>query len=113
MLPPYLDLLDKERLDDFASKKVYKISLRGAWRDYVDLFFLLKWKKYSINDLISLAEKKFQNEFNPKLFLEQLVYYKDIEITDTIFIKEKYTPVEIKSFLEEQTRLYLKTILSV
>lgn len=74
MLPPYLDLLDKEHFHKFASKKTHIISNgHGKWRDYINIFILLKWKKYTLNNLISLAEKKFQSEFNPKLFLDRQV----------------------------------------
>lgn len=105
----YISLAD---MDDLAANKTNAIGRRAAWRDYVDLFFFLKWKKYTLNNLISLAEKKFQSEFNQKLFLEQLIYFEDIEITDTKFIKEKYSPEEIKTFLDHQVRLYLQKILA-
>lgn len=95
-------------LDDLAGNKVYTIGRRGVWRDYVDLFFLLKWNIYSMKKLISLAEKKFSNEFNPKLFLQQLVYFKDLEIGNTIFIKEKYTNDQIKAFLSKKVDHYIK-----
>lgn len=104
----YLPLANK---DDLAANKAYTIGRRGAWRDYVDLFFLLKWKKYSIEKLTKLAEQKFQGEFNPKLFLEQLVYFKDLDITDTVFLKESYTSKEIQSFLSDQVDYYVKKVL--
>jgi len=49
-------------------------NLRGLvffiyWRDYVDLFFFLKWRFYSIEKIITLAKEKFGGEFNEKLFL--------------------------------------------
>ena len=94
-------------MDDLAANKVNTIGRRGAWRDYVDLFFLLKWKKYTINNLVTLGEKKFQSEFNSKLFLEQLVYFKDLEITDTKFIKEKYSVSQIQNFLSDEVDNYL------
>jgi len=87
--------------NDLAANKAYNVGRRGAWRDYIDLFFLLKWKYYSIDKLIKLAELKFSGEFNSKLFLEQLVYFKDLTIATTDFLKESYTDSEIKEFLEK------------
>ncbi len=105
---PYISLF---HMDDLAANKAYVIGRRPAWRDYVDLFILLKWNLYTINSLINLAEQKFAGEFNPKLFLQQLVYFDDVNVVDTIFLKETYTDEEIKVFLGEQVDAYLKNVL--
>ena len=98
-------------LDDLAANKAYTIGRRGKWRDYVDLFFLLKEKYYSLTEIINFSGKKFLGEFNDKLFLEQLTYFNDLKIVPIDFIKKKYEPDEIKSFFENQTRHYLQKIL--
>ena len=98
-------------LDDLAANKAYTIGRRGAWRDYVDLFILLRWELYDIFTLIKLATRKFTGEFNDKLFLEQLCYFKDVELVPTKFLKKNYTADEIKSFLEQQVESYVKKIL--
>lgn len=116
---PYLPLKQKIQtaslpifhLDDLAANKAYTIGRRGAWRDYVDLFFLLKRGLYDIPGIIDFAEKKFAGEFNPKLFLEQLTYFSDLQIVPIEFLKESYAPSEIQSFLESQVESYVKTIL--
>jgi len=99
-------------LDDLAANKTHTIGRRPAWRDYVDLFFLLKWKLYNIGKLVKLAEQKFIGEFHDKLFLQQLTYYSDLEIVPTVFLKETYKTEEIKTFLEQQVEAYLKKVLS-
>lgn len=99
------------QMDDLAANKAYTIGRRGVWRDYIDLFFLLKWKLYDLGTIISLAEKKFNGEFSDKLFLEQLSYFTDIEIVPTTFLKESYEPAEIKAFLERKVRKYVRKIL--
>jgi len=99
------------QLSDLAANKAYTLGRRPAWRDYVDLFFFLKWKLFTIDALIALAVKKFAGEFNPKLFLQQLVYFDDIKVVDTIFLKESYSPSEIKAFLEKSVKDYLKKVL--
>ena len=96
-------------LDDLAANKAFTIGRRRVWRDYVDIFFFLKRKKYSIKDLVKLAEKKFKGGFSEKLFLGQLTYFDDIKIIQTVFLKEKYTDLEIKSYLEKEVSSYVKS----
>lgn len=98
-------------VDDLAANKAYTIGRRGAWRDYVDLFFLMKWKLYTLEAIIELANTKFENEFSEKLFLEQLVYFEDIDIVTTNFLKESYSDSNIQSFLEHEVELYVKKVL--
>jgi len=99
------------QLDDLAANKTYTIGRRGAWRDYVDLYFLMKWGIYSIFDLIDLTSKKFIGEFHDKLFLEQLTYFDDVEIIPVNFLKESYSDEEIKAYLTNQVKKYLKKVL--
>ncbi len=105
----FISLFD---LDDLAANKAYTIGRRPAWRDYVDLFFLLKWNLYTIDTLINLANKKFPGEFNPKLFLEQLVYFDDLNVVSTEFLKESYDDGYIQSFLSQEVEKYLKRVLA-
>jgi len=100
-------------LTDLAANKAYTIGRRGAWRDYVDLFFLLKWHYFTLEEIITLAENKFAGEFHDKLFLEQLTYFDDIEILPTAFLKESYTDNQIKSYFSDEVAAYLKNILPV
>lgn len=95
-------------LDDLAANKAMTIGKRGTWRDYVDLFFLLRKKLYSIDTLIALAEQKFAGMFSEKLFLGQLVYFDDLDVVPIIFIKESYGEKEIKSFLEKKVEEYVQ-----
>lgn len=95
-------------LDDLVANKAYVIGRRGVWRDYVDLFFFLKWNLYSIEKISTLAKKKFTGEFNEKLFLEQLVYFDDLIVVPTTFIKESYEEKEIKFFLEKKVEDYVQ-----
>lgn len=98
-------------LDDLVANKAYTIGRRPAWRDYVDIFIVLKWKLYTLEDVIRLAEQKFAGEFNAKLLLPQLTYFDDIREAETQFLKNTYTSEEIKKFLANQVDTYLKTVL--
>jgi len=113
---PYLDRFDSERqsrLDNLVARKAFKICINGVWQDFVDLFIFLRWRLYTMDQIIRLSEKKFEGEFNAKLFLQQLVYFDDVKTTQTDFFKKSYTPEEIKSFLESEVANYLKKILPV
>lgn len=103
--------LSLSHLDDLAANKAYTLGRRPVWRDYVDLFFLLKGRLYDIPKMIVLSEKKFSGEFNSKLFLEQLVYFEDVKVVPITFLKEDYQEDQIKSFLEKQVEMYLRKIL--
>ena len=91
---------------DIAVDKAFTIGRRAVWRDYVDLFFILKQEHLDIFELTELAQSKFGSEFNPKLFLEQMVFFKDIQIVEISFVAEEYSPEEIQTFLEEQAGLF-------
>ena len=95
-------------VEDIVADKAYTVGRRAAWRDYVDLFFVLKQKIVDIFELVKLGEKKFGVEFNSKLFLEQLIYFEDIEVSKISFVKEEPSVLEIQHFLKQQVRLFRK-----
>lgn len=100
-------------LTDLATDKARTIGRRGAWRDYVDLFFFLKWKVYSLEQIIKEAEKRFKaGEFHDKLFLSQLTYYDDLEIVPVTFLQDKYSPGEIQKFLRDEVKKQMAAIIT-
>lgn len=91
---------------DIAADKAYTVGRRAVWRDYVDLFFILKQELVDIFEMVKLGEQKFGVEFNPKLFLEQLIYFEDIEISKISFVKEEPSILEIQHFLIKQVKRF-------
>jgi hypothetical protein len=79
--------------------------LRAAYRDYVDMFFLLK--KYKLADIILFCERKYPG-FEKSVYLKALLSFEDIELTPIRYIagKEKKSE-EIFSFIKKQTKVYL------
>ncbi len=71
-----------------GSMKAYALGRRAKWKDYVDLFFILK--KYSLSDLVKNTKNIFKNEFNEKFFREQLSYFKDIDYSEQIDYVQGY-----------------------
>ena len=98
-------------ISDIASDKAHTIGRRAVWRDYVDLFLLLKKRTVTMDKIIKLAKKKFSSEFNEALFLEQLSYFKDLDVVPIEFIDASYNSTEIKTFLEKEVEKYIKKVL--
>ncbi|MFZ1292540.1 MAG: nucleotidyl transferase AbiEii/AbiGii toxin family protein [Melioribacteraceae bacterium] len=85
-----------------AAMKALALGGRGKWKDYVDLYFLLKYH-FNLNDIITQAEKIFGASFNDKLFREQLAYFEDIDYSeDVIYRTRQVEKEEIIDFLIEK-----------
>lgn len=66
-----------------AAMKAFALGYRSKWKDYVDLYFILK-NYFSIKEISRKAEQIFGNEFNARIFREALVYFKDINYKESI-----------------------------
>ena len=80
------------------------LNFRGTFKDYVDLYFILKYKYSSLKEIKKIAEKKYKNEFNFRLFLEQLIYLEDIKEGKIEFLGEKVSKPEMQKFFEEEVQ---------
>ncbi len=100
-------------LRDLASNKAYTIGRRGVWRDYVDLFFLLKNAHLNLRDIVSEAERRFSGSFDAKLFLGQLVYFDDITDFSVEYLGELVSAEVIQNFFLEASRHLLDEDLNV
>lgn len=82
-----------------ASMKAFALGRRAKWKDYVDLYFILK-HHYSIREICREGEKNFTNQFSEKLFREQLAFHKDIDYSEPIVYMGNPLPEEeIREFL--------------
>lgn len=95
-------------LRDLASNKAYVIGRRGVWRDYIDIFFLLKGHIASLESIIQDAQTRFDGDFSSKLFLEQLSYTKDLEDFKIDFIGNAHSPDTIINYLNAEVKKYLE-----
>ena len=57
---------------EIAATKAYTIGRRGSFKDYVDLYFVLGGGYASLKEVIDLGERKFDDVFNSRLFLERM-----------------------------------------
>lgn len=83
-----------------ASMKAYALGRRAKWKDYVDMFFLLR-DHFSLDDISSNTEEIFGTMFNRKLFREQLSYFGDVDYSEKVeFLGENVvSDEEVKTFL--------------
>jgi len=66
-----------------AAMKAFALGRRSKWKDYVDLFFLLRGR-FSLSEISDRAETVFGEEFSAKLFRSQLAYHKDIDYAEEV-----------------------------
>lgn len=85
---------------DLSAMKAYALGRRSKWKDYADLYFILK-NNYSINQISARSKELYGDLFSEKLFRGQLGYFVGIDYSEQI----DYMPgfevpdEEIKSFL--------------
>jgi len=86
-------------LIDLAAMKAYALGGRGKWKDYVDLYFLLK-NHFEITQIEQRAQSIYREFFNQKLFREQLAYYDDIDYSEVVdFIGKEVPKEDVTEFL--------------
>jgi len=86
-------------LGDIASEKAYALGRREEWRDYVDLFALIKGGWVTLRQIMKDAKERFGEAFSARLFLNQLASGEDVPHEPIQWIKESFTPEEVCSFL--------------
>jgi len=85
-----------------AAMKAYALGGRNKWKDYVDLYYLLK-DHFSIDEISDKANEIFNGAFNAKLFRQQLSYFDDVNYEEKVFFLSGFevNDDEIRSFLTE------------
>ena len=66
-----------------AAMKAFAIGQRSKWKDYVDMYFILK-DHYSVQEISASGKKEFGDQFNEKLFRSQLAYFDDISYKEPV-----------------------------
>jgi len=82
-----------------AAMKAFALGRRAKWKDYVDLYFIIR-DYYPIEDICKEAGKIFNQQFSGKLFRQQLAFHKDIDYSEAVeYLVHPVPKEEIKSFL--------------
>lgn len=84
------NIIKLPNLVTLAAMKAYALGRRAKWKDYVDLYFI--FQEHSLKEVVKTAKKIFKNEFNQKLFREQLAYHQDIDYSEPIEYLAKNNP---------------------
>lgn len=87
---------------EIALMKAFTLSFRGTNKDYIDLYFLVRDKYITLQKIAELGEKKYAQEFNFNLFLQQLLYWQDLKREPMEFVKEKVTEKEAQRFFKKE-----------
>lgn len=77
------DIVRMPDLLTLATMKAFALGMRAKWKDYVDLYFIIK-DHYSLEEISKKAEQIFGNEFNEKLLRVQLSYFKDVDYKEKV-----------------------------
>jgi hypothetical protein len=93
------DYLRLPELIDLAAMKAYALGRRSKWKDYVDLYYILK-DYYSVEQISKRGSEIYDQLFSGKLFRAQLAYFEDIDHSEPIDYLVPVVPEdEIKEFL--------------
>ena len=107
-LVPHLEKLENiitmPSILELAAMKAFALGRRAKWKDYVDLYFVLK-NFYSVQEISMKAYHLYSESlFSERQFRQQLAFHKDINYSEAVeympgyFVDEQ----EIKNFLIEQ-----------
>lgn len=83
-----------------SAMKAFALSMRSKWKDYVDLYFIIKGF-YNISEITVEAKELFGDLFSEKLFRGQLNYFEGISFDEQIEFMPGFevSEKEIKEFL--------------
>ncbi|MDI6804215.1 MAG: hypothetical protein QME58_10275, partial [Bacteroidota bacterium] len=100
----YLDIAD---ILEIGIMKILALS-RASYKDYVDLYYILK--TYDLSELIKAAKKKHK-DFNEALYFKCLLSYEDVEMLPIKFMSGFHIdPNVVFTVIEKKVKLYLNEI---
>jgi len=88
---------------EIAAMKAYALGRRATYKDYVDIYFVIK-HGYVLDEIIDLAREKYGDKFDPKLFMEQLIYLEDVSDVALDFLGEPILKEQLVQFFQEQIK---------
>jgi len=96
------DIVKLPNLLNLAAMKAFALGRRSKWKDYVDLYYILRFH-HSIKEIIEVSESIYGQLFSEKLFRAQLSYFDDIDYSEEVeYLDKKTSEKEIREFLIEQ-----------
>jgi len=80
------DVISVSDMTTIAAMKAYALGRRAKWKDYVDLYFVMKGG-IALGDIVTKAEGIFKGEFSEKNFRSQLAYFDDIDYSEAVIFR--------------------------
>lgn len=96
-----------------AAMKAFALGGRAKWKDYVDLYFLLQ-HGIKLDEIIIKTNELFNSDnstlFNYRNFMEQLMYYDDVNYEEEVIYVGDVQPTndQIKEYLTNESIVFLK-----
>ncbi len=87
---PLDDIIKLPDILTLAAMKAFALGRRAKWKDYVDLYFILK-AHHTVSEIAAKGVEIFGNEFNEKIFRTQLAYFADIDYQEQVIFKEGFS----------------------
>jgi len=95
-------------LEDILAMKVIAIIQRGTKKDFIDLWTIIKEKKYSLQDIFIFCKTKYGKAFSESIALKALTYFKDAEEETPEEEESNFSWESIKKYLIENCRKYFE-----
>lgn len=83
------DIINMPDIVTLAAMKAFALGRRAKWKDYVDLYFILK-NHHTVSEISAQGVEIFGNEFNEKIFRTQLAYFEDIDYSEQVVYKKGF-----------------------
>ena len=101
----YNEIITLPSLLDLAAMKAFAFSQRAKWKDYVDMYFMLK-HHFTLREIAARTEELFNLNgsivFTEKLLRQQISFFSNIDFSEPVeFIAAPVKEDEIKKFLAE------------
>jgi len=95
-------ILEMPNLLSLAAMKAFALAHRAKWKDYVDLYFIMR-DYHNYDEIIEVASELFGLQFNERLFRQQLGFFDDVNYQEEVNYKEGFAvpDEDIKDFLME------------
>lgn len=93
-------------LEDIAAMKIIALVQRGLYRDFIDLYFLLKM--FELGKILEFAKEKY-SPFNKYLAIQALTYFEDADEDSKSFRANFFREInwkDVKKFFAQQAKTF-------
>ncbi len=95
--------LKMPELIELSAMKAFAMGRRAKWKDYVDMYFLLK-HHFSLADVVAKSNELFEGVFSEKLLRQQLCYFDDVDFSEEVEFMPGFE-VERKEIMSSLTNI--------